>query len=468
MPLSEPVLPPLAQLLTEDGDARIVPDAVTGRNRYGCVTVPQPDVLAFGSCTASPPSELAWHVTDQWRVDVVRRLATASVTSVRVAETAALEQHLLRLLGFCREVVDDADAVAVRLIASGTDAHRLAVGSFADTPVRVIMMAAHETGSGVPEAVQPVNGSVQMISVREADASLRPMYVVEREIEQSVQDAVQTGEQVLLVAIHGSKTGLQVPSPALLARLSQRFGEALRVLVDASQFRLEPATIHRYVQSGWLVVLTGSKFMAGPSFSGALLGNAGLMVRLPSVVPGFGVLARWQAAMVEMEAFFALDGKALRAILLELGERIVMLMQKSTILVPLPGYAPVSGASAGADSWDGLPTIFPFLLRDGHSEQYLSFRWASDCYRYLQQPDGTGKPSILLGQPVVCGVAPDGEPLAVLRLCLSAPLLVEAMRSGGDVVLRDVTRALAYVEAWGKKTGIRRCPEYRMEDEDRT
>ena len=458
----EHILPPLAQLLTEGGDARITPDVITGRNRYGCMALPQPDVLVFGSCTASPPGTLAWQATDRWRTALAARFADASPETVRAAETTRMMQQFIHLLGFHH------DEAAVRLVASGTDAHRLAVTLFAHTPLRVIMMATHETGSGVPAALQPVIGSVDVISLREADASLRPVKAVDWEVEQAVRSAVQAGEQVLLVAIDGSKTGLIAPSLPLMKRLQVEWGDMVTVLVDGSQFRLAPATIRRYVQSGWLVALTGSKFMAGPSFSGALLGNAALLSRLPMNAPAFGVLARWHAALFEMTAFFALDEKMLASSLFRLNRKILALMQKSTFLALLPGNLPEYGADERAESWDGMLTIFPFLLRDAYSGQPLSFRWASDCYRQLQQPDVAGQPPVLLGQPVICGTAPDGEPLAALRLCLSAPLLVTVMQEGFDGLLDDVARVLSYIEAWGKKTGIRRCPEYRMEDEDRT
>ena len=63
--------------------------------------------------------------------------------------------------------------------------------------------------------------------------------------------------------------------------------------------------------------------MAGPSFSGALLGNATLLSRLPMDVPSFGVLARWHAALFEMTTFFALDEK-------NAGQQSIPLEQENT------------------------------------------------------------------------------------------------------------------------------------------
>src|ERR1039457_1544735 len=46
-------LPLTIQLLARGGDARILCDPANGQNKYGCASKPEPDVLAFGSSTAS-------------------------------------------------------------------------------------------------------------------------------------------------------------------------------------------------------------------------------------------------------------------------------------------------------------------------------------------------------------------------------------------------------------------------------
>jgi hypothetical protein len=83
--------------------------------------------------------------------------------------------------------------------------------------------------------------------------------------------ALAQGRRVLLVLADVSKTGLIAPSLACVTALQRRWPDALDILVDACQFRLAPATLRAYLIHNFMIALTGSKFLTGPTFSGALL-----------------------------------------------------------------------------------------------------------------------------------------------------------------------------------------------------
>jgi hypothetical protein len=106
--------------------------------------------------------------------------------------------------------------------------------------------------------------------------------------------------------------------------------------------------------------------------------------------------------------------------------------------------APARGALTQAGSWDTLPTIFPFLTRRrGDDGQFtlLTREQTKRLYLQLSQVDGAA-PRYRLGQPVDCGQR-DGQPVAALRLCLSAPLLVAACGPASvEPLLRDAMAAL--------------------------
>ena len=56
---ARPALPGADELLCLGGDHRIRLDDVSGQNRYGCPPKPDPELLAFGSSTASTISAQA-------------------------------------------------------------------------------------------------------------------------------------------------------------------------------------------------------------------------------------------------------------------------------------------------------------------------------------------------------------------------------------------------------------------------
>jgi hypothetical protein len=258
---------------------------------------------------------------------------------------------------------------------------------------------------------------------------------------------------VLLVMIDVSKTGLIAPSPACVARLNKRLPAMVDVMVDACQFRIAPVTLRAYLQHGFMVALTGSKFVTGPAFSGALLIPAGLAARLRSrpLPPAmasystqaewpsnwsaveslgdagnFGLLLRWEAALAELRAFRAVPELQVADILWNFGAAVQSRLQGDLAFEALPAPELDRSALSAAEAWDCLPTIFPFLLiRRG---RLLNRKQTQNVYRLLQSeltgPDFAGI-RCQLGQPVNCGVR-DGAEVSALRMCVSARLVVEA------------------------------------------
>ncbi|SAY46840.1 hypothetical protein KRIGEM_03199 [Komagataeibacter rhaeticus] len=85
-----------------------------------------------------------------------------------------------------------------------------------------------------------------------------------------------------------SSTGLVAPGRAALGHAGARqAGEACAAdgVVDACQARLDPLRVRAYLDMGWMVMVTGSKFCTGPPFCGALLLPAGVRRRLEGARP---------------------------------------------------------------------------------------------------------------------------------------------------------------------------------------
>lgn len=450
------ILPPLSELLCADGDARILagPD---GRNRYGRTVTPSAD-LAFGSSTASSISQGAWEAVavrrDVWLSDGRAPDAVFADTADAIRERFAAHYGL-------RDT-------AIILTPSGTDAHLLAALLLAgphEAPLACLSVEPSETGSGAPLAlaVRRFAGDGGVLSygdraetiaipARDPDGNVRPQDEVMADLDALISACDREGRQALLVATDVSKTGLIAPEPQTVRALKARWHARLDVLIDACQLRLSPISLRAWLDQGCLVAVTGSKFVGGPAFSGMLLVPAAIAKRLRrrtlphlpelghaamwpegfaardacSGQPTFGLLARWEAALFEMDRFFAVDEAHLTQITRELSAGLEARLMASSVLTYMPS-PPLHRSTSG---WDGIATILPFKP----DRAYASLK------------------GVEIGQSVQIGGA------KALRLCLSMPLIVQA--AGSDASLRAVlfegVAAIAVIETATQTLASRR------------
>lgn len=235
-----------------------------------------------------------------------------------------------------------------------------------------------------------------------------------------------------------------------------------------------------------MVALTGSKFLTGPTFSGALLIPAftarrmrqrplprglsayssradwpadwGPAAALDSTA-NFGLLMRWEAALQELRAFRAVADERITHFLRTFAQAITARLQDDPLFGPLPVPLLDRGAIGEVDAWDRIPTIFPFLMfhpADGAKERRpLNRDQTMQVYRLLQVDVPEQRSDIdadlaalrcQVGQPVACGEC-DGVPVSALRVCASARLVVEAAATdNGDAIIQ---RALAALDKAG-------------------
>jgi hypothetical protein len=484
--------PPSTQdMLCEGGDARLMLDPVSGRNRYGCTPHPADGAAHFGSATASTISPAAFAAAD----DLRRRLAQAGSREL-AATTYASELDRVRtdLIGLCG--LHDLAGLDVVFAASGTDLHLLAAELFASpasAPTLCIDVEPEETGSGVPAALagrhfspcaalgSPVTegapvGAVAAgsefvaVAARASDGGLRAPAEVEADLDALCHAAARAGRRVLLAVSDVSKTGLISPGLDVVLALRRRFPGCIEVLVDACQFRLSPATMRAYLDQGFLVAVTGSKFLAGPTFSGALLVPASASEHLrgrllrPGLqaysaradwpgdwvagagltdVANFGLLLRWEAALTELRAFRAIPEADVETFVARFAGAVEARLTDDPAFKPLAGRDLDRSAIGAAGGWDQQPTIFPFLLRhmDGPHTGYLSLAANQDVYRSLM----SASTPVRLGQPVLCGQR-QGRPISALRLCNSARLIVEGAANGSARTQAVIDRAMAALD----------------------
>ncbi len=474
-------IPATVDLLVDGGDSRLALDPERHTNKYGCGPLPDPGLMAFGSSTASVISERGFAAADRLRRRLVKATAAEPAHATYARELARLRAELSRLCGF-----SDMPGVDIVFAASGTDLHLIAAQlAGAGGRACAIAVEATETGSGVPAALagrhfststalgqSVIDGTtvagaqpVEVVAVpgRAPDGALRPTADVAADVDRHAATAVAAGRRVLLILTDVSKTGILSPGLDGVLDVKRRLGERLAVLVDGCQFRLAPATLRAYLAHGFMVAVTGSKFLTGPAFSGALLVPAQVAERsrncampaglaaysaraewprdwaaadgLPDLT-NYGLLLRWQAALAELEAFAGLSDADVSGFVAAFGRAVADRLAADPHLEAVPAPVLDRGALLARASWDRLPTIFPFLLRRSGGG-YLTGPETMRVYKAL----AAGRCQV--GQPVACGTR-HGTAVTALRLCLSARLIVEA--AAGGVAEAVIERGLSVLD----------------------
>ncbi|WP_157050458.1 hypothetical protein [Herbaspirillum rhizosphaerae] len=474
-------LSPISTLLLQGGDDRIRLLDGAAFNKYGCRPYPVAGCVDFSSSTASHVSASAYDALELLRYRLEEAISASSPEQVYARELQQLRTRFLSLWNVPA-------TTEMIFSASGTDAHLIAASlaqTLHETPLCAIMIQCEESGSGVAAALcgQPFSSrtatgdippacaagdtSTIHIDLRAPGGNARSAAEVDADFERAADRILEQGFPVLLVAVDVSKTGLAAPGMDALARLKTRWGRQLTVLVDACQFRLDSAALHAYLELGCMVAITGSKFFAAPSFCGALLVPAALAQAMqarpmPALlrsysssaewpahwpgageltrVPNLGLLLRWEAALQEMHDFLQVPAEEVQRIVSACAEAV------QGRLASDPHFqAPDDSAAVSASNKP--PTIHAFIpCRPAPDRKMLERSEVERLYRSLQSTVQADGRMYLLGQPVQCGGS-GSSPAWALRLCLSAPLIVNAYR-GGEVGLSTlIEQALACLTA---------------------
>ena len=448
---------PATKAMTEGGDARLHLDPKTGLNRYHSAPRPS-DVLAYASSTANDISAEAFaHVET-----VLQSLAPDGALSPQ-AYAAQLEQLRHRI----RQAYSLGDDVEIVFAPSGTDLEYVALAAVAGKGAggtHNILLGADEVGSGCIHSAhgryfadetalgvavqvgQTVPGLDEThvdlidIPVRDARGYGRPSSEITAAIEDAIAAAAAADRHPLIHIVHGSKTGLILPSLADIDRLRAAHGDGITFVVDACQARITSAAIADYLARNAIVFVTGSKFMGGPPFSGFALvppalatGMAPLPTGLatifrraewPQAWPGvdqlpdganLGLTLRLEASIFELERFQKLSLEQVTRVVLAFHAAV-----RQAMIGPLPirrvaPYPP--GDRAEADSHPiEMRTLSTLDL--SHLGEPATFEDAQRWHRDLLAH------GIRLGQPVKCVRLPDGRWGATLRVGLAMPNIV--------------------------------------------
>ncbi|MEA3065974.1 MAG: hypothetical protein QOJ27_2431 [Sphingomonadales bacterium] len=471
----------LTRLMTTGGDARIVLDPGTGLYRY--FSVPRPSgALAYASSTANDISAAAFAHVGGLGID--------SATSA-----GAYADALERLRGRIRRACGIAGDVEIVFAPSGTDLEYVGLACAAGrgpAGTHNILLGADEVGSGCIHSAygryfaretalglatvpgDPVPGlgetHVEMIDVpvRDAHGRARASAEIAARMGAAIRAAEAEARHVLVHAVHGSKTGLILPSLEDIDRLHETHGASITFVIDACQARITRKAIADYVAREAIVFVTGSKFMGGPPFSGfaliprrfheesrPLAGGLATIFRRgewPAGWPGAdaledganpGLLLRLEASIFELERFRRLSGEEATRIILcfhqAVREEIIERMPAHRVAPYPPGEKET--ADTHPIEMRTLSTLDLSGLGGGGATFEDSTRWHKAMVER----------GVRLGQPVKCVKLADGSWGATLRVGLSMPMVVE--RSGLDdealrlSFARDMARIREALEA---------------------
>jgi hypothetical protein len=469
--------PHAATLMTGGGDGRILLDPATGLNRY--YSAPQPrDVLAYASSTANDISGAAYARVER----VLGEIGPEPPSGVYADRLEALRARIRRAYGV-------AGSVAVVFAPSGTDLEYVALACVAGRSpagVHAVLLGADEVGSGcihsahglyfagetalgidvVPGEPVPGLGGIHVdlldIAVRDEAARVRPSGEIAGQIDAAIAAATAAGRHSLVHVVHGSKTGLILPSLADVDRLRAAHEDAATFVVDACQARITSRAVNAYLERGAIVFVTGSKFMGGPPFSGFALVPAAFAKREAPLPVGFatifrraewpmgwpgadllpdsfnlGLLLRLEASIFELERFQALDPGAVARVVLAFHAAVrAEIVDKSAARRVAP-YPPGDREEADTHPIEmrTLSTLDLSALKPGGA----TFEDAQTWHRAMALA------GVRVGQPVKCVRLAGGRWGATLRIGLTMGQIADRVALDDEALARSFAGDMAAI-----------------------
>lgn len=495
---------PLDRLLSRGGDPRLGMNPASGLNEYGCQPFPCPSTLSFASSTATSISPRAYDRAEIAREALMRSAIAIGIDAAFDARIEAVRGELKACLGLAENEVD------VVFSPSGTDAQLQAlflVQALLGPALTTVIVAADQTGSGTAHTArghhfsaatangyqvrkgEPIAGlalSVASVALELFDETgeARPQVEMDSRVLDAIEKSIANGTKVLLQIMDSSKLGWRSPSDRCLDEISVRWPAQVRIVVDACQMRLGRPRLKKYLDRGYMVLVTGSKFFTGPPFSGALLVPAGLSDTLDAVTdiaPGlleytsrsdwpmnwpalrsrfpvranFGQWLRWEAALEEIRSYHHVPDEFRRSALATFGKGVEQIIASSPSLRLLPPQQRPDACGI-EDEELAQRTIFPFVI--ARNDRVLSLEDCRKIYRALAQDAEDCVPAnaavrdeeiaakvFLVGQPVALGRRE--HPIAALRICAGARLVTETWSSDANTAYENLQRELENVGA---------------------
>jgi len=350
-PILENLAKPTEYLLMSGGDLRLNIDEFELLNKYGCRPFPRPEAYTFASSTATSVSNFAFDKTDKARNILIQNSLKKGFKNTSIEFSELLKNNL-------RKALKINDECQIIFSPSGTDSS-LQIAAIAQIvsakKITHVLVASDETGSGVPAALKglhfenttalnyPVKKGNKIegfrdidlieIPLRDEKGELKSSTQLDTEVFNAISKTNELGRYVVLHTMDQSKLGYQSPSEEMIQKLDTLNNLSMQIIVDGSQLRLDPKDIQNYLNKGYIVTITGSKYYTGPPYSGALIVPKSISASIDSIkkpLPeglnnyynhtdwptswfcskdlsdgfNYGSYMRWNAAIVEMDRYY--------------------------------------------------------------------------------------------------------------------------------------------------------------------
>jgi len=433
-------------------------------NKYGCSKVPRHNYINFSSSTAS---NITW---SQYEYVYSFLKSTSFNTQTYQDNWQLLRDQIRASLGL-------SDSVDIAFGASGTDLEYLATlyGCASNKPLVTYSTLPDETGSGCLNAASgkhfsandnfgfPVNHDEFLKGFEKFTIKCIPIFLddehisIENQLLSDIDMYLAKGMHVQIRFIYGSKVGRVFPSIEFIELLESRYNDNLDIIVDCCQFRASFEFINDCVSKHRLVMLSGSKFFEGATFSGIFLippskrdrilrsncpipeGIADYFTRnmLPTRMTSFdnilknsnkdfGLYIRLLTFFFNFSRFASLNkGRIDETVSLfvdVVDSHFIKSFHHHGYQIERYVYTP---SGYNHDYRSLLNTVIPFSIVS--SDKHISFDEARSIYRMLYSPhlkhtqDDAMKFSIHLAQPIIL----NGSNNVIFRISLGASLIIE-------------------------------------------
>lgn len=477
-------------LLTHGGDDRMTISATTKVNKYNASTIPNPSLISRASCTCSPTTSSLYSIADSLKLKLLHDVIAAGTDAPIIHAVQSQRERLKSLVSlhdndevlFCPSGSDAELYPLLVALALQYDNNKLTNAATVGTKVYNYVFAAGEVGSGTayaaagkhfssltPNITTPTPNSSAVVVNERLDGIKDDIEVIEfparsatgamnydhspalsTDAYTSISTAL-TATPTAVAVIHcvvASKTGLLLPPMSFIQALQAQYPHRVVVVIDACQLRCDLKQIGAWTSAGYVVLLTGSKYYAGPPFSGAVtlphqyaalldtfaseaLSSVPEQLRayftayeLPDSMPhlkkflgnewwNIGLLLRWECALSNMEKYQQLIYDDVTAFICHWVEHVKSLVKAQTpYLQLLSDEQPVEGRP------HGIVSVSVHVPSASGATSSLNAAELKVIYNDLV---ATTTP-ILVGQPVALT-----KSSAVLRIALGADIVIAAL-----------------------------------------
>lgn len=472
------LLPPdreLNALIASGGDDRLFLTSDLDLNAYGCSPYPRYR-LNYSSSTACNISMPAYSILSS----LYQEILSLSSKKIDANEWSSSKFNDFRQRLFSLyELPENYDCI---FGASGTDLELAAIAlakRSEDEKVLNIILGPEEVGSGIEyigngqyfknhtiEGKKVTIGShipgfnevlsrTVKVSIRDPSGYSLSSKDICKKIEGIISNC-QNNERVLVHAIHRSKTGLIAPLIKDLKKCLSKTKVKYEIVVDCCQGRISPKVLKCYLESKAMVLFTGSKFFGAPPLCGALLVPCHLLDKNQVKAEGLkdffmlsewpqslnrkpptsnkvnlGLILRWEAALYEMERFFAIDAEKVKLVTdIFINEVNNFLSENNLYSGGFEKDPPEFHDNYPSSTFKGIDknTICTLIISD-KTLDFISYEDSKLIYQYLYSDISPmlpsvhrdlGKYEVHLGQPVKT-LETQHSFLPTLRLSLGAP-----------------------------------------------